>query len=253
MRAIFITVRSNSKRLPEKCFRKIKNKTTIEQVISRAKKSKLAEGIVLCTTELNEDDRLCDIAQAQDILYFRGSEEDKLERWLGACNKYNVDFFITADGDDLLCDPGLIDMAFQQYEQNKEMNDFIKSDSVICGAFTYGIRSSALRKVCDIKDSSDTEMMWVYFTDTGLFNISELKNIPEEFNRDDIRMTMDYEEDLQFFTTIIENFDNDDYGLSDIVNFIDENPEIKMINFHRHMEWSQNQKNKTKLILKEKK
>ena len=40
-----------------------------------------------------------------------------------------------------------------------------------------------------IKDTNDTEMMWVYFTDTGLFNVQELENVPEVYKRDDIRMT----------------------------------------------------------------
>ena len=248
MNAVFITVRTGSTRLPNKALLKIRDKTTIEHLIKRVKKSKLANEIVLCTTTLSQDDVLCEIAEKNNIKYYRGSVEDKLERWKGAVDQYSVDFFVTADGDDLFCDPELIDLAFKQYQQNN--CDFIKSEGVICGAFTYGIKASALRAVCEIKDTDNTEMMWVYFTDTGLFNVENLQNIPSEFMRTDIRMTLDYIDDLVFFARIIESFETDDFSLRDIVSLIDENPRIKDINFYLEEEWKNNQLAKTTLKLK---
>ena len=79
--------------------------------------------------------------------------------------------------------------------------DFIKGDhtGLICGSFTYGFTFNALERVINLKDDCDTEMMWVYFTETGIFKIEELQNVPDSFYRDDIRMTLDYKEDLDFF------------------------------------------------------
>ena len=135
MKAIFITVRTGSKRLANKCLLKINGTTTIEHLIRRVKKSKKTDLIVLCTSNNKEDDILCDIAVANNIDYYRGSSKDKLERWNGACNKYQVNFFVTADGDDLFCDPELIDLAFNQYDKSDGGIDFIKSNDVICGSF----------------------------------------------------------------------------------------------------------------------
>jgi spore coat polysaccharide biosynthesis protein SpsF len=61
-KAILITVRTASTRLPKKALLKINGKTTIEHLIERMKRSKLADIIILCTTKLPEDDILCDIA-----------------------------------------------------------------------------------------------------------------------------------------------------------------------------------------------
>jgi len=226
----------------------IEGKSTIEHLINRVKKSKLKDSIVLCTTENPEDDVLCEIATKNGINFFRGSTEDKLDRWLKASKENNVDFFVTADGDDIFCDPELIDMAFVQYETNGA--DFIQSKEIVCGAFTYGIKVTALEKVCRIKDTSDTEMMWVYFTDTGLFNVEELSDVPKIFLRDDIRMTLDYDADFTFFETVIHHFSNRDYSLRDIITYLDDNPEVIKINFHLQQEWSQNQIKKTKLEVK---
>jgi spore coat polysaccharide biosynthesis protein SpsF len=248
MNAIFVTVRTGSTRLPNKSLMKIRGKTTIEHLIGRVKKSQEADAIILCTTDLPSDDILCDMAIRNGISYFRGSVTDKLERWNGACKKFGIDFFVTADGDDLFCDPELIDLAFVQYKQ--EGVDFIKTDEVVSGSFTYGIKHSALQKVCEIKDTSDTEMMWVYFTETGLFNVQDLKNLPAHVKRRDIRMTLDYSQDFDFFKNIIDYFGDMEYSMKDILSYLDANKQVIAINYFLESQWKQNQINKTHLRLK---
>lgn len=251
-KAIFITVRTNSSRLAQKALLEIKGIPTIEHLIKRVKRSSGTDFIILCTTELKEDDVLCQIAERNYILYFRGSVTDKLKRWLRAATKYHIDFFVTADGDDLFCEPELIDLAFKQYEERHP--DFIESSNVICGAFTYGIKASALKKVCKIKDTDDTEMMWVYFKDTKMFQVEELEGVDKIYQRPDIRMTLDYPDDFRFFTNVIENFGSikKDFNLRDIIKYLDENPDVIQINQHLKDEWAANQKKKTRLVLKRK-
>jgi spore coat polysaccharide biosynthesis protein SpsF len=243
VKAIFITVRSDSKRLPKKALIEINGKPTIQYVIDRAIKT--GYPVILCTTELENDDILCDIAIENGILFYRGSIEDKLERWRGAAELYDVEFFVTADGDDLLCDPELVEMAFNQYEETKA--DFIEGVNIPCGAFTYGIKVSALNKVCEIKGTSDTEMMMPYFTETGLFKVEPLWNVPKVLQRPEIRMTLDYKDDLQFFQTIFDNLEKP--TLREVLRFIDQNPEV-VVNKHCHELWAANQKVKTKLVIK---
>tara|TARA_B100000900_G_scaffold399173_1_gene401392 strand:+ start:1100 stop:1873 length:774 start_codon:yes stop_codon:yes gene_type:complete len=249
-KAIFVTVRVDSTRLPKKALIEINGLSTVEHLIRRLKISKVTNKIILCTTKNKSDDALVEIAKRNEILYYRGSELDKLVRWQGAAEKFNIDFFVTADGDDLFCDPYLIDLAFEQYSNSKNEIDFIKSDGIVCGAFTYGVKTAALNKVCSIKDSVDTEMMWVYFTETGLFKVEELNNVDSAFYRNDIRMTLDYKEDLDFFSKIINYFGEKKFTLEDILDYIDKNPDVKDINYFLQEAWSRNQQSKTELKLK---
>ena len=50
-----------------------------------------------------------------------------------------------------------------------------------------------------MKDSDDTEMMFLYFKNTNMFKVEQLKNIPEIYKRPEIRMTLDYKEDYIIF------------------------------------------------------
>ena len=93
-------------------------------------------------------------------------------------------------------------------------------------------------------------MMWVYFIDTNMFHVEELINIPQEFNRNDIRMTLDYEDDLIFFQSVVQSFDNENFTLHDIVKFLDDNPQIIKINYYLHERWKQNQLAKISMSIK---
>lgn len=249
--AIFITVRSDSSRLPNKALLHILGKPTIEMVILRAKLVKNIDAVIVCTTERSIDNSIVQLAEKCGVLYYRGSLDDKLDRWLGAAKKFGIDAFVTMDGDDLLCDPELMEAGTEQLSRSDL--DFIEApQGLICGSFTYGIRTTALEKVCSIKDTDDTEMMWVYFKDTGFFNVSTLNVNDPVFYDTAIRMTLDYQEDFAFFNAIFEHFNcvNNDTPLRDIVPYLKMHPEIVQLNAFRHQDWSLNQKRKTKLALK---
>jgi spore coat polysaccharide biosynthesis protein SpsF (cytidylyltransferase family) len=249
--AIFITVRSDSSRLPDKAFLPILGKPTIEMVMLRAKRVKNADTVIVCTTERSIDDRIVQIASKCNSHYYRGSLHDKLDRWLGATRKFDIDCFVTMDGDDLLCDPELMEKGLLQLKHTEV--DFIEApEGLICGSFTYGIKTTALEKACTIKGTNDTEMMWVYFKDTGLFQLAKLDIDDPIFYDADIRMTLDYEEDLAFFRAIFEHYGciDNDIPLRNIVPLLKNHPEIVKLNAFRHLDWAVNQAKKTRLVLK---
>jgi spore coat polysaccharide biosynthesis protein SpsF (cytidylyltransferase family) len=250
-KAVFITVRSDSSRLSEKAYKNILGKPVIEMIILRAKLVQKAEIVVVCTTERNIDNKIVEIAKSVGVEYFRGSLNDKLERWYGAVKRFGVDVIATFDGDDLLCAPELIDIGLEQIE--REHLDFLRSPAgLVCGAFTYCIKATALEKVCSIKDSKDTEMMWTYFEDTGLFKIGELKISDKLYFDNEIRLTLDYIEDFDFFVHLFEHFNNlnNDVPLIKVMEYLRKHPDVIAINSFRQKEWKQNQINRTHLEIK---
>ena len=251
-KAIFITIRKDSSRLPNKAVRDILNQPVMQLIVKRAKYAGNFDDVIVCTTTRAIDDEIEEIALKNGAKVFRGSLEDKLERWNGAAKYFGVDLIVTFDGDDLFCDPELLDMGADQIAAGAY--DFIEApQGLICGAFTYAFTAKALAKVCEIKASEDTEMMWTYFKDTGLFRCGVLENADSVFFRD-YRMTLDYPEDYEFFNTIFTHFGctENDVPLRKIVAYLDENPSIPEINYFRQGEFLANQKKRTKLVLKEK-
>ena len=249
--AIFITIRMDSSRLPNKTMKEILGKPVLEHIVQRAKLARKFDEIIVCTTERTVDDQIAELAVRAGAKVFRGSLEDKLERWNGAAKEYGIDYIVTFDGDDLFCDPYLLDKGAEQIREGKY--DFIEApEGLICGAFTYAFTAKALAKVCEINGSTDTEMMWTYFKDTGLFNTGCLEVVEDIYFSDNYRLTLDYQEDFDFFTTVFEHFNckNNDVPLAEIVAYFKEYPEVPKINIGRQQEFLDNQKKKTKLVLK---
>ncbi len=249
--ACFITVRTGSTRLPNKWDLKIRGRRTIEHIIDRTKLVRGAERIVLCTSTDPSDDILERIAKENGIDCFRGSLEDKLVRWQGAAKKFNVDYIITVDGDDPFFGVELLEESIAQMKA-KPCDFLAVPEGIACGGAEFCFSVEALNKVCDMKDTSDTEMMWVYFTKTGKFNVRD-QDIPDRrYYSNTVRMTLDYIEDFNFFARVFDEFNTDTntIPLLDIMALLEKKPEIAAINYFRQQEFLDNQKRKTKIVLK---
>jgi len=230
--AIFIAVRMKSTRLPKKAILKIKGKTVIEHLIDRLKTAKLPDLIVLCTSTHPDDKILVDIAEKNNIEYFRGNEEDKLGRFLGAAKKYNVDFIVSVDGDDIFCDPEFIDKTIETFIRTQA--DYITCKDLPLGAASHGIKVDALKKICEIKDETDTEVYGGYFTEIGLFRVEYLDVEDHELRHPEIRMTLDYPEDYKFFKAVFDELYNLEkvFTLKEILTLLRKKPHIMEINKH---------------------
>jgi spore coat polysaccharide biosynthesis protein SpsF len=248
--ACLITVRTGSGRLPCKAILDIRGKKAIEHVIERAKNVKNADMVVVCTSTESEDDILESIAEHHKVKCFRGSAKDRLGRMVNAIKKFEIDYIVTCDGDDLFCDPELIDIAIKQMLKNP--CDIIKApNNLICGAFTFCINKDALKRAYKMRTSDDTEMYDYLFLKSGVFSIKELEiNDPVFLCGDHIRATLDYQEDLDFFRKIFDEFkiDINTVPLRKIIDLIQKKPEIARINFFRQNDYLQNREIKNKLV-----
>ena len=76
----FVQARMGSKRFPGKMTKKLGEFTLIEWVLIRLKKSKLLNQIILTTSKNKENDELISYAKKLNIDFFRGEENNVLNR-----------------------------------------------------------------------------------------------------------------------------------------------------------------------------
>ncbi len=227
--AIFLSARDKSKRLPKKLFLEIRGKMIIEHLINRLKIAKLPDLIVMCTSIHPDDISLVEVAKKNGIEYFRGSEDDKLDRYLNAAKHFEVDFMTIVDGDDIFCDPEHIDKIINKFKETNA--DYITCKDLPLGVTAFGIKKEALEKICSLKDENDTEVWGSYFTDTGLFEVVNIE-VEEEFKHPEYRMTLDYQEDFEFFKTIFDKLyiPGKVFTLKEAIELLEKEPEIVKIN-----------------------
>ena len=91
---IFIPARLDSTRLPEKHLQEINHVPIIKHLVNRLNSCNSIKNIIVCTTNSKHDDKLVQFLEKENILTFRGSKFDILERFLNAARKFNTDIII---------------------------------------------------------------------------------------------------------------------------------------------------------------
>ena len=122
--AILLVCRLKSIRLPLKAIKLIRGKPMIVHILDRLKLSKMPEDIIICTSTVDQDDKLEEIALEQGVKCYRGDPDDVLLRLTRAAEYYNVETVINCTGDNPFVDPLYIDKLCQYHVQKG--NDFSK-------------------------------------------------------------------------------------------------------------------------------
>ncbi|MDA9283127.1 hypothetical protein N9P77_01715 [Amylibacter sp.] len=105
----FIQARTNSSRLKEKMKLSLGKYQIIEWVILRLLNTKLSEHLVLLTTKNKIDDWLVDTANNFGLKTYRGSENNLIERFYLASQKYDVKNVVRVCADNPFIDPAEVD------------------------------------------------------------------------------------------------------------------------------------------------
>ncbi|MDB2389767.1 hypothetical protein N9X12_00885 [Alphaproteobacteria bacterium] len=230
----FITVRTSSTRLPNKCLLPLGEETVISHVVKRT----VAYGIepIICTSTDKSDDILEKISKELGVKCFRGSLVNKLKRWLDCAEHFNVDLFHTIDADDPLFDGNEMIASLDLLN--------LKDCDVVCptetssaggGSVGYSLTTDIIRKaLIDIDCNADTEMMWCY-----LEKVSKVKmeTLPERINNNTkVRLTLDYEEDYWLLASIVRIL-GDNPARNEVMQLFSNNPDLAKINLFRNDEW----------------
>ena len=231
-----ITVRSQSTRLPEKCFLPFGDSSVIEYVIKRAKYFDINP--IVCTTTETSDDRIAEISKRENVRYFRGSVKDKLLRWRDACRVYEIEKFVTIDADDPFFDGllsyksiGLLDKSFDLIKHPRQQ----PNKGYYEGCVGYSINLEIIEKACNLKNTDDTEMMWKFIENVNDAKIGylEVDDYDIEFP---LRLTLDYKEDYWLMCSILKMLSTFPSRI-EILELFTANPDLYKVNWFRNDEY----------------
>lgn len=119
---VIIAARLGSSRLPGKALLQMLNGTCmLDEIIKRIRSSDVVGEICIATTRNIEDDRLAEFAAVNDILLFRGSEDNVAERIYNAAKYLNAEYFYEVLGDNPLIDPDFFQILLNIYSSNQNL------------------------------------------------------------------------------------------------------------------------------------
>jgi spore coat polysaccharide biosynthesis protein SpsF len=199
----------------------------LDNIVACLKKIPTIDSIVLGVADGVENDEFVEYAQANNIGCIRGDEEDVLERLI-YCGDFNgaTDIFrSTSESPFLYFD--LIDEAWAQHINNK--NDATFLDNIIDGCGFEILSLDALKRSHNEgEDRHRSELCTLYIRENkDQFKLDYIEP-PEKLARKDIRLTVDYPEDLIVCRAVYEKFKNSapKIPLLDAVDFLDDNIQL---------------------------
>jgi spore coat polysaccharide biosynthesis protein SpsF len=231
-----IPARMTSNRLPGKVLRNLNGKPTLLRMTERVKAAKLLDGIVIATTTNPQDDCIVDFCKNNNLECFRGSENNVLERIIGAAKATNTDIVVEMTSDCPLIFWGHIDYLIDLHMKSYPVYDMttnIETRSFPRGYDLRIVNIEALeRSYKEIDNQPDFEhaLTWIYLNPKGKQNY-KVQNweAPPSQHRVDLEFTLDTESDLEFLSWIF-SFESQGYNMElnpdQVINLIDTYPHM---------------------------
>lgn len=235
LKVIAITqARSGSSRLPNKVLKKINNTSLLEIHIRRIIKSKLINELVVATTNNENDDEIVEICEMMNVSYYRGSENNVLDRFYNAAKSRNPALIVRLTSDCPLIDPMLIDEVINfsikndlDYCSNTFIEDFPDGQDVEVMKF------SALEYAWKNADKRyQKEHVTPYIRENSTFmkgNIFLSDNFKSFKNYGAVRLTVDEQKDFEVISQLISELGTEKSWL-DYADFYRDNENISKIN-----------------------
>lgn len=236
-----IQARMDSSRLPNKVLMDIHGKPMLHHVIKQTLASKHITKIIIATSIYNEDNAIEEFCKKNEIICFRGSKDDVLDRYYQCAKKFRCDPVVRISADSPLIDPKVIDRVVSKFLKNsydyvsnnieKDSNKWKNSTCNFPVGTAVEVSSfKALKKAwTEAKKPSEREHVFPYIQfNPKVFRISSIKN---RQNLSYIRCTVDRRNDLLFVRKIFELLSNKKIiFMKDIKKIVKINPALLQIN-----------------------
>jgi len=230
---VMIQARCGSTRLPNKVLKEICGKTLLQHMIERVKKSKIIDEIVVVTSIEKNNLPIIKLCSELGVRVGVGSEEDVLDRYYQTAKLLRPEYVIRLTADCPCFDAGLLDEALCQLNNETDYMGML-SQSFADGLDIQIISFKALEKSWkEAVHSFEREHVTQYaIRHPEIFKLQDFVSPIGYFG--DQRWTVDEPEDFivveHIYNYFINERKNDNFTYKDIIEYLEEHPDIKMLN-----------------------
>lgn len=216
-----VQARMGSERLPGKVMKEINGKPMISYTLNSLKESRYIDEIILATSTQEINTPLIDYVEKSGVNVFRSDNEDNvLERYKFASDKYNGCIIIRVTGDCPLINPIIVDHVvtkFMMYDYDYVRldvpNTFQRGYDV--EVFSKEALEKVYNKVCSEKYIDNKEyapfrehVTFYIYNHQDEFKVGYVKGEGKYFEDRNINMSVDTEEDFERVEEILKGNNN---------------------------------------------
>jgi spore coat polysaccharide biosynthesis protein SpsF len=236
-RVIIIQARMSSTRLPGKVLMDLAGRPMLAQQLRRLKCCRRADEIIVATTTNCADDQVVNVADAEQVRWYRGSEFDVLSRYLGAARESQAQMIIRVTSDCPLIDPEIVDLVIQELEGHAKEYDF--AANIVERTFPRGLDTEAffldvLERLGRLGTSAPAREHVTYFLHYERPDLFAKRSVTDPVNNSDLRWTVDTPEDMSLIRSLYQelNLGETLWPYKDMVQYVRKNPRLMAMNAH---------------------
>ena len=229
---IIIQARNGSTRLPGKVMRRVNHKTIIEYVVERVSASRLADKIIVATTNDSSDDVLADLMESKGIACVRGSVLDVLDRYYQTACVFGLNNIVRITADCPLIDAAVIDQVIEKFMSTgvdycSNILERTYPDGQDVEVFTFDALEKSWREAIR---GNEREHVTVYMRSNPEY--FQLANLAHEPSLGKKRWTLDYEEDFALIEKVLNGFSGyaDYFHMEDVLEYFESHPDVEDVN-----------------------
>jgi spore coat polysaccharide biosynthesis protein SpsF len=225
----------HSPRFRSNATRKLGGRCLLEWVIRRVTDAMRLDGVIVVACETDDDRRVLSRLVPSDVPIFFGEGKDPLAHVVKALEQYPAEAAVRVLGDNLFIDPGLIDRLVTMAEADPD-SDYVGycsrdgQPAILSPVNVYAewFRAAALRKANrGARSESDRQHVTRYlYSHPQKFNV-RLIPAPIEIDREDVRLTVDHDEDWDHALAIYEALGSDWLDWHRIARLLDHQPALR--------------------------
>jgi glutamate-1-semialdehyde aminotransferase/spore coat polysaccharide biosynthesis protein SpsF (cytidylyltransferase family) len=225
-----VQARMGSSRLPGKTIADVAGRPLLLHVVERVQRARRVDKVVVATTDQSSDDPIATLCQLAGIQYFRGSEDDVLDRFYRTAQANTADIVVRITADCPLIDPAVIDKVIARFQVGdcdyvSNVLRYTYPDGLDTEAFSFAALERAWREA---KKPSEREHVTPYLRAEKFRMANVESESPVPLGK--YRWTVDIPADLEFVRRIYEAFSgNNDFGYQDLFHLLRERPELATI------------------------
>jgi len=226
-----IQAHMGSTRLPGKVLMDLAGEPMLSRVVKRTMRAQKINKVVVATTTKPQDDVIVDLCQAEGWLYFRGSEEDVLDRYYQTAKKYGGDIIVRITSDCPLIEPEVTDLVINEFlrSQADYASNSFEPHTYPRGLDTEVMSFAALERAW----REDKNPAWREHVTPYIYRHPEKFKLYAVRNDKDysyLRWTVDIAQDLELVRKIYEHFGNDRFSWQEVIALLQKHPEWLEIN-----------------------
>ena len=239
-----IQARMASSRLPGKVLKKIMGKPMLLYQIERIKKSILIDDVIVATSTSSADDAIEAFAREYGINFFRGSENDVLQRIVDTLRHFKVEIHVEFMGDNPIPDANVVDSIIGFYLKNHDRYDYVTNalKTTFPPGFEVFVYPSKTLYEAEkgVKDAALREHVGLHiYSQPDKFQIMNIEAPDCIRQYVDFHFEVDTQEDFEVIKSILEHFypENPCFSMTQAIGYLAEHRELAEKNKNIPRRW----------------